>query len=324
MSYIIGSFNLRDFNFANQSSDGEKLSRDIAKIAEIIIDEGFDVVALQEINSEMAVKQSLLTEMNMRKNSQQNWDCRVSEPSRKTKDPEMYAYVWNTKRLALMEIPRKSNPDDYQAAGGNTLLRPPYYIRLTSRGRLGGSNFELRLLNVHIQQSVSEQERIQEFEKLIKQVLPRCCDHPGLNGMPAYTFLLGDYNLRLDKGPNAQIRIESITTSNYTGKRRHLLTVQREPTSLRLPNEQQSIEECYANNYDHFTYEVINTGWDPLLPRWEHTASRGIPSGLKLAESRIEALGKYYQKEDGAASKLQAYRAQVSDHVPIKLELYLK
>lgn len=40
MSHIIGSFNLRDFNFANKSSDGteEEIKRDCEKIAKIIIE----------------------------------------------------------------------------------------------------------------------------------------------------------------------------------------------------------------------------------------------------------------------------------------------
>ena len=42
MSYLIGSFNIRDFNLSNKSSDGEDVKRDFGKIAEIIIKENFD------------------------------------------------------------------------------------------------------------------------------------------------------------------------------------------------------------------------------------------------------------------------------------------
>ena len=43
MSYIIGSYNLRDFNFSNKSTDesNEELKRDFNKIAKIIIEEKF-------------------------------------------------------------------------------------------------------------------------------------------------------------------------------------------------------------------------------------------------------------------------------------------
>ena len=67
MSYHIGSFNIRDFNYSNQSSDGEKLKRDFDKIAEIIINEKFDVVAVQEVNSRSAIEH-LTNVLNRRKN----------------------------------------------------------------------------------------------------------------------------------------------------------------------------------------------------------------------------------------------------------------
>ena len=55
MGYKIGSFNLRDFNFSN-TVDDERIQRDISKIAQIIDEENFDVIALQEINAEIALK----------------------------------------------------------------------------------------------------------------------------------------------------------------------------------------------------------------------------------------------------------------------------
>ncbi len=67
MSYLIESFNIRDFNFSNTSSDGENVKRDFNKIADIIIKENFDIVAIQEINAEIAIKH-LTDILNMHKN----------------------------------------------------------------------------------------------------------------------------------------------------------------------------------------------------------------------------------------------------------------
>ena len=50
MDYVIGSFNIRDFNYSNQSLDGEKIARDFEKIAQIINKEDFAVVGIQEVN----------------------------------------------------------------------------------------------------------------------------------------------------------------------------------------------------------------------------------------------------------------------------------
>lgn len=310
MDYVIGSFNIRDFNFSNQSSDGERISRDFAKIAQIIEEEDFAVVGIQEVNAELPVKH-LTYILNMRKDYMHEWAYVYSgQASREVSDPEGYAFIWNTKRLRLLDVPRNNNPRFYENAGGVTLLRPPYYARFTARGLIGGSNFEIRLLNVHIRDAISEVDRIKEFDILVKQVLPRCCDHTELSTdgeyMPAYTFMLGDYNLRLDKGPNAQIKIESITDTNYTGKRRYYKSVQEEPTSLRLADKQQDIRACYANNYDHFTFEY------------------DLISKLKIQEHRVEALGKYFAQEKEPAQMLKMYRAKVSDHVPIRADISLK
>lgn len=49
MSYNIGSFNLHNLGLSALSNNN---SRDLSKIATIIRDESFDVVALQEIRSD--------------------------------------------------------------------------------------------------------------------------------------------------------------------------------------------------------------------------------------------------------------------------------
>lgn len=309
MSYYIGSFNLRDFNFSNQSTDnsGEKLKRNFEKIAQIIVKEKFDVVALQEINAELPLKH--LTEIINRTSSFCKYDFRFgAEMPTCNKDPERYGFIWNTKRLRLIKPRRGKNPGYYENAGVLGLIRPPYYARFTNRGMLGGSNMELRLINTHIR--ADAREGFKEFNILVKQALPGICDHQEITEdgeiLQPYTFLLGDYNLELNKSERAIYKIETITATKYTGKGREFKTVQEKPTSLRMPEEQSCIEECYANNYDHFTYES------------------DLDQKLVLTPQRIEALSKYYAELSEAADKLEAYRTEVSDHVPIGLHIDLK
>lgn len=304
MSYLIGSFNIRDFNYSNKCDD------DFKKIAEIIINEEFDIVAIQEVNSKSALDH-LKDVLNRRKNYLHEWDCDFSgKAATAITDPEGYGFIWNTKRFRLLDIPNKNNPTYYNFAGGKDNLRPPYYGRFTTRGIRGGTNFELRIVNVHIRDSKDERKRIKEFDVLVKQVLPRICDHRKLSVqnemMPAYTILAGDYNLRLDKGDRATIRIESITPTNYTGRNRYYKTVQEDKTSLRQPNCQETIDECYANNYDHFTYEL------DLIRK------------LVLDAKRVEPLAKYYYEEKVPGKMLQSYREKISDHVPIILSVDIK
>ena len=314
MSYVIGSFNLRDFNFANESTDGtsEKLKRNFEKIANIIIKEKFDVVALQEINAPLPLE--YLTQIiNRHKNLFREYAfCfGANMPNRTTsRDPERYGFIWNTKRLRLINPRRGTNPGYYENAGALGLIRPPYYARFTARGMLGGTNFELRIVNTHIKDASREEDRIKEFNVLVKQVLPRICDHQEVSEdgefMPSYTFLMGDYNLALNKSERSIYKIETVTTTNYTGRKREYRTVQEEKTTLKQPNNQNSIEACYANNYDHFTYET------------------DLERKLILVPQRIETLDKYYKSAGSPEEKLKEYRAEVSDHVPIRLTVDFK
>lgn len=313
MSIVIGSFNIRDLNFSNKTKDGEIQKRDYPLIADMIIKEGFDVVAIQEVNAPIALEHITFF-LNKKKNVTHEWECDASGKAATTNnDPEGYGFIWNTKRIRLLDIPGKNNPAFYNYAGGKNVIRPPYYGRFTTRGLPGGTNCEIRLVNTHIYDSSRELERIAEFDVLVKQVLPRICDHqelPAFNEtMPSYTFLLGDYNLRLDKGERAEIRIESITPTSYTNRKRYFKTVQEEKTSLKTAatlDETSLITDCYKSNYDHFTYEY------ELIRK------------LKLHESRVEALAKYFGKEKSAIEMLKLYREKVSDHVPIKMIVELK
>lgn len=311
MSYIIGSFNLRDFNFSNESSDGtsEKLKRNFENIAKIIIEEKFDVVALQEINAPLPLEY-LTRLLNRNKNLFREYECRfgTNMPNQTiSRDPERYGFIWNSKRLRLIKPQRGNNPDYYRNAGALGLIRPPYYARFTARGMLGGANFELRIVNTHIRDASREEDRIKEFNILVKQVLPRICDHQELSEdgefMPSYTFLMGDYNLALNKSERSIYKIETVTTTNYTGKIRGYRTVQDEKTTLKLPNNQSTVEECYANNYDHFTYET------------------DLDNKLIIIPQKIEVLRKYYQSFGTPEKMLEGYRTEVSDHVPIRLKI---
>ncbi len=314
MSYNIGSFNLRDFNFSNVSADmhQEKLSRDFNLIAKIIVQEKFDVIALQEINSGLALKH-LICYLNRYKCPWREYTGCFGEemPNQKgRRDPERYGFIWNSKRLRLLKTYRNHNPGYYENAGAGNLIRPPYYGRFTARGMLGGCNFELRIVNTHILGPTYKGDRIQEFNILVKQILPRICDHRELSEdgefMPAYTFLVGDYNLSLNKGEQSVYRIGTITETRYTGKRRSYKTVQNLATTLKMPKDQNLIEECYANDYDHFTYET------------------DLDLKLILAVQRVEVLNKYFADIEQPVEKLRQYRGKVSDHVPIKLVVNFK
>lgn len=324
MKYKIGSFNIRDFNFANEAKieedaiplykkvlykdndNVEKLKRNFSKIAEIIVNEHFDIVGVQEVNSENAIK--YLIKKLKYKSYFEDWSYKYIPAYSKNgkRDPESYAYIYNKKKFVLVEE-KKDNPRLYVEAGGNELIRPPYYARFTTRGLAGGSNFEIRLLNIHIRDSKDELERKKEFDTVVKKILPRCIEHASINSnnhvMPAYTFVLGDYNLCVSDNLSAKKYISSECESNYTGRKHYFINVQEEKSSLKIPNGQVCLEECYSENYDHFTYE------------------KELDEFMYITVKRIEVLEKYYKSEPTYAEKLTMYRKEVSDHVPIVLEI---
>lgn len=321
MGYIIGSFNLFKMDF--KSNDEAKKNFD--KIADIIHEEKFDVIALQEIMTEIAIKEIV------KRLGTMYWDY-VFKPSTITvsKDAqrEGYAFLWQKRRLHLVDAPsaveikdeyriRRDSDGSYVHQGA--LVRPPLVVRLTPQALAGGSNFELRLINTHIafnsptnciDKYSDANLRRMELKVLAEEVYRRVSSKRYGTNLPAYTILMGDYNLCLAGGGTPVIDdIIDITDT------RRLRTVQREKTSLKQTSSTyatpelnmehdldvitQGNSDSYSSNYDHFSYEV------------------DLDDKMRLIVSRVEALGKYY------GADLDAYRREVSDHVPIKLEMDL-
>lgn len=326
MGYKIGSFNL--YKFSLQSDNN--IRKNLKKISRIIRDENLDVVAIQEIFNKKALD-NLLAELGT-----EVWDGRWDSPdSRAVSAAEGYAFIWNRKRLGLVKNrkgkvfePRILNQYKVDKSFGQKhLIRNPYYIRLTPAGRPGGTFAEIRLINTHIMYSKNREEnesdnhdvsdfgainmRRNEFDILFRVIYPKYSDktYDLINGerdaycMPVYTIMLGDYNLSLKSSTakNSFFRMDQETVElPDEGKR--IVTVQNELTTLKAKKEGVSYSQAdgYANNYDHFTYDE---------KRFE---------GVKLDVKRIEAVKNYYGDD------FDLYRKEVSDHLPIVLDLELR
>lgn len=322
MSYIIGSFNLLKMDFKSN----EETNKNFDKIANIIREENFDVIALQEIMSEMPIKQII------NRLGPMYWDY-VFKPSTITVSSdaqnEGYAFLWKKRRLRLVDAESaveiknqyriKSNSSSEYVHQGS-LIRPPLVVRLTPQGLLGGSNFEIRLINTHIAFSSpinckdkhgNADLRRMELKTLSEEVYRRVSSKRYGTNLPAYTILMGDYNLCL-AGCGTPVVDEIIDITET----RKLKTVQREKTSLKQTAATYNTNDLnlehdadvkrendisnYSQNYDHFSYELT------------------LDDKMRLTASRVEALGKYYGND------LELYRKEVSDHVPIKLIMDLR
>lgn len=296
MGYTIGSFNIQKLSYRSN----KEISKNFRKIAQIINDEKFDVIAIQEALNENVITSHLLPAL-----GPQKWNyCWASPKSHTPSSSEGYAFLWRKSRLKLIDA--NSNPQIFPGLEKNIdfggLLRSPFIARFTPSGLIGGSSFEIRLINTHIlwEKPASSTSTLSDYElrkrelKILSETVYRSFSAQRFGDfLPAYTFLLGDYNLCLS-GPNWRIP-QIIPIDN----KRQLLTVQGEKTSLKSADDSNEMD-YYAHDYDHFSYDA------------------SLEQTVFLEVSRVDALKTYYD------NNLELFRKEVSDHVPIKLFIELR
>lgn len=317
MSYRIGSFNVRKLSFAAKDEslgDNVLASRAYADIGRIIMD-NFDIVALQEVMNE--------TVLSFLFPSYSGWKYSWKKSrSKSDESDEGYAFAWRTQRIRPLTEPDlwvqyRQDP----ILGSRGLLRHPYYGRFTPAGTtVGGPFCEIRLINTHIRfnPSRSMQElggtpadyRRREFMILTQQILNRISDKRYGDNMPAYTFLLGDYNLNLEapgnKGPYVD---RSFILAENTGRQKKFITVQEKPTTLRVIQRvdpstggKTNVFDGYANNYDHFTYDEYYFN----------------EQGISVYTDVVDTVRLYRN------GNFEKHWREISDHIPIMLELSLQ
>jgi len=317
MEIRIGSFNMKKF--------GATSNKDFEKIAEIIVGENFDIVALQEIFSNGKGVNRLL-EQNV-KHELHNWDYCFDAPSESndlTKLEDMlstksrgegYAFLWKKNRFKKVEFSKLGTTRIFEPRIINSLskdvnvdcsffARTPYYIRLQP---IYGGFFDLRLVNIHIffgdSRLSSIEKRQIEYAVLTQKIYPEICQNTyGQNRIP-YTITMGDYNLNIfNPLVNTQLKncYLSAVYSYFEGEKHiQILTVQDQLTTLRdvnhLEEEKYNNNNSLANNYDHFTYS-------PELSNFQ-----------SVKYEMIDAINKYC---DGDYAY---YRKNISDHLPIMM-----
>jgi endonuclease/exonuclease/phosphatase family metal-dependent hydrolase len=290
MSYIIGSFNTRNFTGVGK--------HDINKMAEIIKRERFDIVALQEILRPEALS-SLLKRLPGWTGKQEQPHSSYQETDHNTDDDSAgnnqqaterknaakgFAFLWNAQRFkecSKSQMPKILN--DIVPKG--KLARIPLYGRFTPSGLQGGAFIEIRLINIHLWWgsglSTDKEMRLNEYKYILDTIHTKLSKHRYGNNMPAYTIILGDYNMTLIYLGKKIIDFENI----------EVITEQSSQTTLS--------QEKYVNDYDHVSYDK----------------RRFI--GVDANISRIDSVEKYSNND------FCVHKTYISDHAPIKLELNL-
>jgi endonuclease/exonuclease/phosphatase family metal-dependent hydrolase len=211
MGYIIGSFNTHEFG-------NNRISHDIDIMANIIFEEGFDIVALQEVYSQV--------EIDSLKNRLHGWEGCHGNPGYYLG----FGYLWNTKRIKVIE-----QKDIYSVDKPAIMLkqygmnRGPYYARFTPRGSLE-DKLEIRLLNIHLPYNKGNKSQAKRECNLVTRQI---YSHIGY-GNGIYTIILGDYNLLWSDCPQNTF----------------VITTQQEKTTISLE------KNGFANDFDHFSYDL--------------------------------------------------------------------
>lgn len=334
MSYKIGSFNLRNLGLTAMGTDN---ARSLRTIARIINDEGFDIVALQEVLSEGKAfisedyaKKSILMELGT------DWDFSWADAGAEN-DPrhEGFAFVWRKSRLRLSStevstrygVTERTFHPRMCKVNREYMSRQPYYGRFTTIG----PNIEFRLICVHAYYGNADNVfdrniRQHELDVLMKDIYPQISDRRYGNPLVAYTILLGDYNaelwtaesrvwqepLKASRGGKRPAVMKTddngiVYSERYNG--RAIKTVQDQLTTLKSKQDelgQEGFETSgYSFNYDHFSYEEAKF------------------EGVTVRVRRItDAVTNYCALSNGDYnSDFEKYYKTVSDHIPIMMEI---
>ena len=278
MGYIIGSLNTRHFSGVGTHNEN--------KMAEIILSEQFDIVALQEVKRKEAIDYLL-----------QRLPGWAGDYGKSQSDSDYgnnidseggglgFAFLWNTRRVT--ECSKDGHPEiiTYKSSA---MARKPYYGRFSPSGLIGGSFFEIRLINIHLWHGQSYSEgtlkRLGEFQLVTDDIYSYISNRRYGDFRPAYTVILGDYNF---SAVYCQRAVGDADARYFVN------TKQEEKTTISKENSK------YASNYDHFSYNE---------KRFESS---------DLIVERVESVGKYMDND------FEKHWQEVSDHVPIKLEIIL-
>jgi endonuclease/exonuclease/phosphatase family metal-dependent hydrolase len=280
MGYIIGSFNIREFTGVGK--------HDLGIIANIILGEHFDIVALQEV-----FKQKALDYLKMRL---PGWEACYRRTGNGRAGDYGLGFLWNTRRFR--ECSKDNEPISFENYKSKIRMRRnPCYGRFTPSGLIGGTFFEIRLIDVHLWWGSPRRDdvaqRITEYKLVTDKIHDYINAHKyGYNRndinarqqdtkMPVYTIVLGDYNLCCFKCQENEIQNQKVKTK------------QSEKTTLSTDNA------SFANDYDHFSYDEDRF------------------NGTNVIIKRVNSVCKY------CGNDFEEHREKVSDHVPIKLELIL-
>ena len=358
--YKIGSFNVHNLSLAVHR-DIERIAKiikqnnlDIIALQEIL-SEGKRIAGTSYSQSATVpdgmLRRSLMHYLGS------SWDCCIGTPDnhQSSKHPyqylggdsrgEGYAFLWNKARI---ELPVISHDVVRPAIWSNYHLKEPGMLRLirdplVGRFKLKGRPAEIRLITTHIIFGKPTEDNLaapidfgaltlrrNEFKVLAGDIYARVSDyHRDMESVASYTIILGDYNLNLPKSQlkknlltqeNTETGIvffdkKGVSTADSTKAERVIHTVQHDLTTLQKGQDGHA-RDGYASNYDHFSFDESIK--DHVLRCYALDAVHGNTT-IMSPESYMTAT----QQPSAPNSPFEVYLKNVSDHLPIVMELDL-
>jgi len=306
MDYVIGSFNIRNFSGDGQQYIygkggtkyylGDRYFNDIAKI---IKEEGFNIVALQEVMDGRAVE-TLKHSLNIM--GRQKWRSSFAMPdfrrdavteSEDTESENMhlgFAFLWDTDKFNLHKDISENEvmPSIYHATGSVKFKRSPFYGRFVPKNL---PKTELRLINVH-SKSGGHGQTHDEFKSTAGKIYSDLCISGDGGNMSVYTIILGDYNLSAAEC----LKDEKVLAPMFPN---YAVTRQDRPTHIKRDNkDNKEYRYYYQRDLDHCG-----------------CGDKHLEGRAELSVKQVDAVSRYMN------GSFEDYYKHISDHVPVRLEL---
>ncbi|MFP3090459.1 hypothetical protein LQZ21_09055 [Treponema sp. TIM-1] len=297
--YIIGSFNTQNLNLRSDSAQ----KKDFEKIAEIIEKEKFDIVALQETITEIAINQieRHLPNYWIHDFNQENGRPDISDDDEdqiKSKNSAKgFTFLWNSRRF---EECSKDNRAQFEPVKGH-IVRRPFVGRFAP---INGPFCEIRLINIHLCNPNNFKDmKLQEYAAVADLYDRIYSDRKYGNNRAAYTLILGDYNIPLRYCLECE-EMHNLSIKAFLGGDDR---PNEKTTLITQDTYQKAIDQgiqpfIFANDFDHCSYNE------------SYFQDRNI----KIEVKRINSVEVYCEND------FIVHRKSISDHVPIKIELSLR
>ncbi len=234
MSYRIGSLNIHKRIHEHFHSERDFF----AFIHDFVADERLDVLALQECLNENELRRICEKALS----PFQNWKGHYARPALGKSGEYGFAFLWNEDRIT--ECSKSKIPKIFREYKSSDirLSRDPLYGRFSPNQ----VHQEIRLINIHLRFSdevlpnlmkISGREKRKiEYSLVTGEIYKSIDTHRYGNFKPAFTLVLGDYNLDFSECTNCSY---NTNVNTYQDK---LTTLNKNL-------------DGFANSYDHFSFD---------------------------------------------------------------------